>query len=373
MKSIKYILWALLFCMSQSAAPAKVTFRTAELKRLASVLSIPSDSMKQGYNCFSPNGNAIVVHIDENAIADHIGLSLFPEPMKKIGNRVVMEFIERYMLQLQFPPSPKTAAMMLRDDDVKFTKGTVATIRQLLPTDQFNLSCELMKYTATWQREGKTLLSLTFPAEFELLRGMNFIEAQQLFEGESRKAVGTVKQDMPADKQLMKATGIEHCYLLEGGYYLNQKLNANRYYIEDAKGRLLPLLSEDHPVESVANLMLCQDIAQQRKLHITERLYGYEEKDFHLSLSQWIAFCRNEHCELYFGVQTLTPTSVKATVIAVNTTENYNHMLTLDIPFTTISNPSATIEAQLNCYLPTHNIRNLFGKDNSKKKAKYHL
>jgi hypothetical protein len=359
--------------MYQSSASAKVTFRTAELKRLATVLSIPTDSMKPGYNSFSPNGNAIVVHIDENAIADHIGLSLFPEPMKKIGNRVVMEFIERYMLQLQFPPATKTAAMMLRDDEVKFTKGTVATVRQLLPTDQFNLSCELMKYTATWQREGKTLLSLTFPAEFELLRGMNFIEAQQLFEGESRKAIGAVKQDTPADKQLMKATGIENCYLLEGGYYLNQKLNANRYYVEDAKGRLFPLLSEDHPVESVANLMLCQDIAQQRKLHIIERLYGYEQKDFHLDLSQWIAFCRDEHCELYFGVQTLTPTSVKATVIAVNTVENYNHMLTLDIPFAAISNPSATIEAQLNCYLPMHNIRNLFGKDNSKKKAKYHL
>lgn len=373
MKAIKYILLALVFGMYQAPVAAKATFRTAELKRLAELLSISADSIQQGYNRFSPKGTAIIVHADENGIADHVGLSLFPESMKKVGNRVVMEFIERYLLQLQYPPATKTAAMMLRDDNVKFTKGSLATVDQLSHSDQFNLSCELMKYTATWQREGKTLLSITFPAEFELLRGMNFIEAQHLFEGESRKAVGAAKQGTPPGKQQMKPTDIENCYLLEGGYYLNPKLNANRYYIENSKGALLPLLSEDHPVESIANLMLCQDIARQRKLHITERLYGYEQKDFHLGLSQWIAFCRSEQCELYFGVQQLTPSSVKATVIAVNTTENYNHMLTLVIPFSAISNPAATIEAQLNCYLPTHNIRNLFGKDNSKKKAKYHL
>ena len=359
--------------MSLLPTMAKTGYRTAELQRLATALNIRTEGLKLGYQTIESNGETLVIHVSEDRIADHVGLSLFPESMKKVGNRVVMEFIERYMLQLQYPPATKTAAMMLRDDDVKFVKGNLATLKQLLPTDLFSLSCELKKYTATWQRDDKTLLCLTFPAEFELLRGMNFIEAQHLFEGDSRKEIKQAENSFPLNKEVMKATGIDHCYMWEGGSYLNKKLNANRYYVEDAKGVLRPLLSEDHPVESAANLMLCQELAQQRKLHITERMYGFQSKDITMNLSPWIAFCQREHCELYFGVQGLTQTEVKATVIAVNTEENYNHMLSLTIPFSVITNPEGTIEAQLNCYLPTHNIRNLFGKDNSKKKAKYHL
>lgn len=373
MKRILFIVLTTIFYMVQTTMAASVYFRTKELKRLAVALAIPTDTLHKGYQDIEKKGKKLIIHVGADSVIDHIGLALFPETMKKSGNKVVMEFLERYLLQLQYPPSPKTAAMMLRDDNVKFEVGSIATIPKLLPTDGFGLSCEQMKYTATWLRDGKTILSLTFPAEFELLRGMNIIEAQHQFENESRKAVTNVGSKLPLDKQLMKATGTENCYVLEGDFYLNEELNANRYYTENANGQFLPILSEDHPIESAANLMLCPEISGQRKLHITERLYGFQQKDFELDLHQWITFCQGERCKLYFGVQELSTTAVKATVIAVNTEENYNHMLTLTIPFTSMSNSEGVIEAMLNCYLPTHNIQNLFGNDHSKKKAKYHL
>jgi len=373
MRNLKYILLVFVFCLHQANTMAEVKFRTAELQRLATAINIQPESLQEGYQTIKPTTQAIVIHVDENSIVDHIGLPLFSESMKKIGNRVVMEFIERYLLQLHYPPTTKTATMMMRDDNVKFENGSIATLKQLRPTDQFNLNCERMRYAATWMRDSKTLLTLTFPAEFELLRGMNFIEAQHGFEGESQKTLKKKMVKAPLDKQQMKATKIKGCYMLEGGSYLNKTLNANRYYIETENGQLRPLLSEDHPAESAANLMLCPEIAGQRKLQITERLYGFQEKNFNMNLSQWIAFCQEEKCRLYFGIQELTTTSVKATVIAVNDEENYNHLLSLEIPYSAISNPNGVIVAQLNCYLPTHNIRNLFGIDNSKKKAKYHL
>lgn len=373
MRSIKYIIIAFFLCLSLPSVSSKVGYRTNELRRLATVLHIQTDKLQVGYQRVMDRGESIVLHVNEDSEIDHIGLSLFPEYMKKMGNKVVMEFIERYMLQLQYPPSTKTPDMMMRDDNVKLTKGNLSTLKQLLPTDKFNLSCELFKYTATWQRDEKTILCITFPAEFELLRGINFIEAQQLFEGDSRKDVDFTSTTSQLDKKQLKGTSLANCYLYEGGYYLNKQLNANRYYIENKNGKLQPLLSDEHPVESIANLMLCPEISDLRQLIITERLYGFQTKDFQLPLKQWITFCMREHCEMYFGVQEVTATAVKATVIAVNTAENYNHMLTLTIPFTVITDPEGVIKAQLNCYLPTHNIRNLFGKDNSKKKAKYHL
>ena len=52
--------------------------------------------------------------------------------------------------------------------------------------------------------------------------------------------------------------------------------------------------------------------------------------------------------------------AVGCVVMAVNTAENYNHVLTAEIPSDYLETKSGTVEARLYPYVPTHNVLNMF-------------
>ena len=68
------------------------------------------------------------------ASASSQGLRLFSPEIKEAAPKtqvVVMDFLERYFLQLKNPPQAKN---MIRDDQFKFLTGSLETVEKLLPT-----------------------------------------------------------------------------------------------------------------------------------------------------------------------------------------------------------------------------------------------
>lgn len=371
---MKRIIFIALTCILQhTAIQARVSYFTSQLKHLAKVIGLDETQLHEGYNYPEISQERFCVHMRGDSVIDHLGHSIFSEDMKKLDNRVVMEFLERYLLQLKYPMAPKTTSMMLRDDDVKIERGSLAKADQLTTSDSYTCNYELMRYRAAWSRNGKELLAISFPGEFELLRGITIIEAERMLENEARRTDAPNSQRILTDPHMLDSTAAEGCYVMRGGFYLNKLLTDDRYYQETKPGTFSLLLTSDHPAESAANLMLCQEISGKRQLDITERLYGFKKKTFSLPLSQWLAFCHHAGCRLYFGVQKISAGSIKATVIAVNDTENYNHVLTAEIPLSTLDDDEGKVSAHLSCYLPMHNVRNLFGQDKTSRKKKLSL
>ena len=79
-------------------------------------------------------------------------------------------------------------------------------------------------------------------------------------------------------------------------------------------------------------------------------------------LKQWIAYCIQSGCELFFGVEAYESDNIKASIIAVNEAEGYNHVLFVDIPISIIGSPSGEISATLETFIPMHNVMGLFAK-----------
>ena len=118
--------------------------------------------------------------------------------------------------------------------------------------------------------------------------------------------------------------------------------------------------------------MLDIDTDGDYQLTFRQILYGFKQKQFSTSLKQWLAFCHSQGCKLYFGVEKMSSTEVRASVIAVNELAGYNHVMFVKIPFNVIDNKKGVIEAQVHTYVPMHNVTSLFGsyKKNKKKKFK---
>lgn len=327
-------------CLVVLSASAKPSFRTAELERLAKVLALDTEALPDGYNHPTVKGIRLTVHQTEQTI-DHIGLYLFPEEMRQTGKSPIFDFLERYFLQLKYPPQAKSMTNMICDDQFKFLTGSLETVDAILLTDGFSYSYDNHSYQATWSRDNQPLLSVSFPVEYELISGENKIEAEDNLPSDIR----STKVVIPTGKPFARKD-----------HYLSKDIT-NRLYL--SKGELV--LSERHPLESAANMMLSLQTGGEFNISITQLSYGFKRTVFEVPLKQWIAFCEEHGCELYFGIEDMTEHSgVDGVVMAVNTSENYNHVLTVRIPSEVLEAKSGTIEARLYPYVPTHNVLTMF-------------
>lgn len=230
---------------------------------------------------------------------------------------------------------------MIRDDQFKFLNGSLSSVDNILLTDGFSYNYDNRHYIATWNRKDSTLLSVSFPVEYELISGENKIEAEDNLPSDIRNT----KVEIPTGKPVVKKD-----------HYLSKDFS-NRLYL--SRGELV--LSEKHPLESAANMMLSLQTEGNFNVNITQLSYGFKKTTFEVPLKQWIAFCQDHGCELYFGVEKLTnKNEVECVVMAVNEAENYNHVLTATISSDILEPKSGTIEARLYPYVPMHNVLTMF-------------
>lgn len=336
MKRLLFLTLILVFSLS---AKAQTAYRTAELQRLAKVLAIDGTVFHEGFNDVVAGQRKVVVGVSNNTV-NHIGLHLFSDEMRQSVHTPVLQFLERYFLQLNYPPRPTSANNMIHDDQFRFLTGNLQTVDDLLPTDAFSFNYDKRLYTVSWKRNGQPILEVCFPVEYELISGENKIEAENNLMADIQQTVVTGEAPRTALNQ----------------YYLNDQFSSRLY---EQKGTLV--FSERHPAESVANMLLSQQTKGAFVLQMTQVSYGFQKTTFSVPLRQWIAFCQNNGCQLYVGIEDIKDSGeISAVVLAVNEAENYNHVLTVTVPPEAIREKTGTIEARIWPYVPTHNVQNLF-------------
>lgn len=336
-RSILYIVICLVAFLQASA---KSTFRTAELERLARELALDIEALPDGYCHLTANGVRLTVHQTEQTI-DHIGLYLFTEELRSMGKSPIFDFLERYFLQLKYPPHIKSMQNMIRDDQFIFLNGSLESVDNILLTDGFSFSYDNHRYLATWNRKDSTLLSVSFPVEYELISGENKIEAEDNLINDVRSTNVAIPEGEP---------------LIKKDHYLSENIT-NKLYLQNG----MLVASAQHPAESVANMMLSLQAEGDYQISITQISYGFKKKVFEVPLRQWIAFCLSHGCELYFGVEKISDDgNFECVVMAVNAAENYNHVMTVLVPSDILEAKSGKIQARLYPYVPTHNVLNMF-------------
>ena len=323
---------------------AQKAYRTPELQRLATTLKIDVSQLHEGYNHLVVDDTPLTVRIQNNVL-DHIGLSLFSDEMREVSQTPVFDFLERYVLQLKYPPSEKTVAMMVRDDGFRFETGTLQTVDKLLSSGDYKFQYQYdgHRYVVSWSRDEAPLLVVSFPVEYQLMSGENKIEAESHILND---ILQTAVVHVPDNKKEERSD-----------FYIMESCT-NRLYF--AGGRLVT--DARHPAETVANMMLSTEFEGNLRLRLTQVEYGFRKSTVEVDVRQWISFCRNNHCQLFYGVNNVSGDgSVEAVVVAVNREENYNHLLTITVPADVVATSQGTVEARLYSYVPTQNIRNLFG------------
>lgn len=299
----------------------------------------------------------LITEYDALGRVSNIGLDIFDLEVSEFFPEDVCAFISRYFLELLCWEETSIRQKMM-DDDVVFLTGAPEDALKLKPDMAFTLDrIEDKRYVATWKDEEKTILSFSFPIQYELILGMPLVEIEQKLADDVRgfEAAPNIDSSIPETemmgKGLFRSIPASHFYVKE--------LKDCKYYQEKKDSSLEPVFDEKHPAESAANLFQ-NVIARDYKLSVRQSLYGFEKKDFTISLSQWLAYCRKNHLKSYFAIEKEDKDSLLALIICESSDLAFNHMLSVAIPKSFIKDSKTVLKAKLNAYIPTHNISELY-------------
>ena len=299
----------------------------------------------------------IITEYDAMGRVSNIGLDLFDLEMSEFLPEDVCAFISRYFLELLC--WDKTSMQQkIKDDDVIFLTGMPEEALKLNTEMSFSLDrIEDKRYVATWKNGKKTVLSFSFPIQFELILGMPQIEIEQKLLDDLNGFDAVTSIDTGSPETEMLGNGLFRS--IPATHFYVKELTDCKYYLESKDGNLEPVFDDAHLAESAANIF--QNIIERDyTLSIRQSLYGFEKKDFTISLSQWLAYCKKNNLKSYFAVEKEDEKSILALIICESRDLAFNHMLSVAIPKTFIEDGGAILKAKLNAYIPTHNISELY-------------
>lgn len=292
-------------------------------------------------------------------------LSLFSPELRQSAGRqqVVMDFIERYFYDLQHLKST-TVQTKMADDKVFFRKGTLKDIYNVCDTMPFSINLNDRHYDVSWLRGNDVFVNVVFPAQYDLLMGMNQEQAQQ-------KLRDAVISSSVRDSAIVIPDGLQPyadgVMISKTESFELESLNDATYYSR-SNGTVVPVFCDSLPAISAANLFHGLIADSDYRMHVEQSVYGLKTVSYTISFSKWLDYCAEQGLKVFFAIEEERTDGMLAIVIAQSKELGYNHLLSVVIPDKFISDRSAVLKARMTPYIPTHNVKDLYQKQSANRK-----
>ncbi len=320
-------------------------FRTERLGQMAQALhlnlpdSLAANAQMDSVSSFM--GKPVYVCTDVYGEVSHIGYQLFaPQLAEYYQNEPLFHFVERYLLELDLRIDGKNPDLRMDIDQVVLTRGSISLLRTLTPQSNFSFDFEEIRrhfYRLTWTLSSGAVVSMVIPADCQLIMGANSPEMELMAERDILRA-------MPLDEERVMSRWVEakgvrenNFLILEGGTYMSSYIRGDLYFTEQDGQRNL-LISSWQPRESVNNLMLTGLSKLDLPVSLTMNRYGGKRDQLSITLSQYISFCLQEGCRLYFGIKQVKDGVLTGALFAYNEQFAYTHLLDVTFPLSLLGN-----------------------------------
>ena len=330
-------------------------FATQRLQRMAgSLRDVSFSELNQGtHNEFSHAGHPLTIRVNEWKEVEHIGYRLFDSLAKSCYPQLACDFAERYLLELDLD-NETDRQLRMGIDKVIVEDGSLDNLHLLPLSDMINVSMvEMRRYRVSWHLEKHCLLSLVFDMDYQLLSGCNSIELEYNYLRSMNRL--QAKSQWP-ENDIISDTTDEYA-IVDGGHYLSESIRGDRYYQRDSVGIWKLVCNSEKPYWSAANLMLTPiNILGDYLLNCQLDMYGYRDTTFCVNLAKWIAQTLSEECQMYFGIKSRTPKTIRGTLFCPNKSAGYCHMMSVEIPIASFDEGQGVVKGRLFTYVPLHNI-----------------
>ena len=298
------------------------------------------------------------------------GIKLFSPEMKEAASKsqvVVMDFLERYFSQLSLLKGTSVQTKMA-DDKVYFRKGNLSDLCQVCDTMSFSMSLLDRYYEVNWMKAEEPFVIIVFPAQYDLLLGLQKDEALKQF------------KDMIVSAPLRETSAAIPSELIQIDSLIYQTRSdslelaslSDALYYKKVRESYQPVFDEKHLAYSAANLFHGLIIDADYRMYVEQSVYGMTTVNYTIMLSQWLNYCAEWGMKVYFAVEEEREDGILALVIAQSKELGYHHLLSVVIPDKFINDQNAVLKVRLTPYIPVHNVKDLYQKQSAThKKVKW--
>lgn len=290
------------------------------------------------------------------------GLKLFNPEIRDAAtypHRVVMDFLERYFGTELQNQRQTTKEHKMADDKVYFRKGKPTDLYQITDSMPFSINLLDRYYEVQWMSDDEPFITLVFPAQYDLLMGMQQNESQQNLKRRILEA--PERHDslvVPTDLVMLE----DSIYMMKTEKFELESLNDAIYYNKVRKD-YQPIFDTTHLDYSAANLFHGLITDADYRMYIEQSVYGMKTINYSITLKQWLNYCSRCNMKIFFGVEQQQEDGILAIVIAQCYELGFNHLLSVVIPDKFINDASAVLKVRLTPYIPTHNVKTLYQQE----------
>lgn len=304
------------------------------------------------------------------ASASSQGLKLFSPEMKKAAPKpqvVVMDFLERYFHDL---PTVKqtTIQTKMADDKVYFRKGNLSDLKQVSGTMPFSINLLDRYYEVSWTKSDEPFITIVFPAQYDLLLGVEKNVAVLQFKD-------IILAAPPRTNEIEIPANLEE---IEDSLFKSQNDTLGRVSLTDAiyynkvRDDFLPVFDNKHLEYSAANLFHGLITDKDYKMYVEQSVYGMTTINYTVSLSQWLNYCAEWGMKVFFAIEEVREDGVLALVIVQSKELGCHHLLSVVIPDKFVTDQNAVLKVKMTPYIPVHNVKDLYQKESANhKKVKW--
>lgn len=291
------------------------------------------------------------------------GLKLFNPEMKGAASKsqvVVMDFLERYFYQLSSMKGTSVQTKMA-DDKVYFRKGNLSDLSQVCDTMPFSMSLLDRYYEVNWMKEDEPFITIVFPAQYDLLLGVQKDEALKQFKdmivsAPSRETFSSIPSELIQIDSLIfktRSDSLELASLSDALYY------------NKVRESYQPVFDEKHLAYSAANLFHGLIINADYRMYVEQSVYGMTTINYTITLSQWLNYCAEWGLKVYFAIEEEREDGILALVIAQSKELGYHHLLSVVIPDKFVTDRNAVLKVRMTPFIPIHNVKDLYQKEST--------
>ncbi|MBD5264623.1 MAG: hypothetical protein HDS48_03710 [Bacteroides sp.] len=275
-------------------------------------------------------------------------------------------FLNHYADILTLPSSEEKEDRIrrIKDDGFTYLSGNDEALIAIPDDASFSLNFNKGVYTASWDKNGRVLVSCKFPAKIGLLKQGNKKDLELLIIEKLQANTNSISPiALPtASKDELNRLPFSKFYIKDNGHYITPELASKVIYLPHKdENTNIPLLIDfgTYPTESLANVFLTGYSPAPLPMKVTVKQYGYTSTTVNTSLSELYGIFSEEGCLPFWATKDCSKGMVEGLYLWKNDLGGYCHVVSVKTPLS-VFDSEGTIEATLFAYVRLDNLKSLF-------------